>query len=295
MKIAIIYKTHIWNDEIASTFEYMRQSLPNHDVFLSYNTKTCTPSLTYDKIHKYGNFLFDERKWSQLPTGENYNEDNLMWYRSDVSIVDFSVLHPEYDFVWNIDYDVTYDHWNDFIETTTPHLTNVDFLSSDIECLTEPTPHGYEWWSRQSTNKYPLAICYFPFVGISKRAGIMLNEQYKIHNGYCEVIMPSLILQNNMNCKDIKDVYPNYKQFKHKDLTPFGRYTDYVWHLAHRSTSEQIDQMKNWIVNNIPNTSLETLNTIHKSYVVKEIYFNYPGGTTQWDIDHSTKSLDLLF
>lgn len=296
MKIAIIYKTHIWNDEINSTFEYMRQSLPNHDVFLSYNAKTCTPSLTYDKTHKYGNFVISERNWSPLVLSERYtglNDDNLMWYRSDISIVDFSVSHPEYDFIWNIDYDVTYDHWQDFIESTTPHLTNTDFVSSDIECLTEYRPHSYEWWGQQSTNTYPLARCYFPFVGLSKRAGILLNDQYKIHNGYCEVIMPSLIIQNNMNCKDIKDIYPKYTQFKHKDITPFGRYTDSLWHLTNGLNSEQIDQMKNWIVNNIPNTSLENLNSMKKYYVVKEIYDNYPGGTTQWNIDSSTKSLDL--
>jgi len=280
MNIAIIYRTHIWNDEIASTFEYMRKSLPNTDVFLSYDSKSCTPTIDYDKIHVYSEDTIRSRNWNDTkPDGPEYG--NLIWYRGDISVVDFSLLHPQYDFIWNIDYDVTYTDWNDFVTITKQNLENVDFSSCDMSDSNMFPLWGR--WGQQSTNYLPVIAGYFAFFGLSKRACTALNELYKVHHGYCEVITPTLIHYNNMVCKDVKHVYPNYVQFKHKNITPFGRYTDHIWHVAYGLTPEKINKVKDWIKTTSPEINCDELSTID---MVRHIYFNYSGHWENWSKNH---------
>jgi hypothetical protein len=268
MNIAIVYKTHIWNEEIASTFEYMRKSLPNTDLYLSYNTQTCNPTIEYNKIHKYSEQTFVDRNWSYKIPGKN-KDFPLMWYRGDISIVDFSVSHPQYDFVWNIDYDVTYDKWDEFVKVTSKTVNGVDFVGP----LT--IPHDtWDWNDQQTTSFSQLVCCYFAFVGISKRACSLLNVLYQIHSGYCEILMPTLLYNNGLNCEDIYEVYPDYYDFKHKDITPYGRYTDNIWHISRNLSDEAINQMKQWIQENCKDLDVDTLNRLD---IVKTIYMRYDG------------------
>lgn len=280
----MVYRTHLWNAEIESTLEYMKQSLLNTDVILSYDSKACKPTTNHDKIHIYSEDTIRARNWNDTKP-DRADCGNLIWYRGDISVVDFSLSNPQYDFIWNIDYDVTYDDWNDFVTVTNQTLENVDFSSCDMmDSITCPT---WGKWELQSTNYHPLVAGYFAFFGMSKKACTALNELYKTHHGYCEVITPTLVHHNNMVCKDVKHVYPKYTQFKHKNITPFARYTDYVWHYAHALKSEQVNEMRSWIKTTYPEIQSDTLSPAE---VVKQLYFNYPGGLPQWQNDHPVQS-----
>jgi len=216
MNIAILYRTHTWNNQTSTIFNDILQSSPAYDTFIAYNSDTCKSIPPHTHTYAYNSDIFIQRKWK---TGHRYKDTALMWFRCDVPIVNFLITHPQYDFAWTIDYDVTYDNWSHFFNYTTPQLHNIDFLSTNN--LTPETDPQWEWWPYHTTTNMKLFAGYFPLVGFSQRACQLLNILYQIHAGYCEIIVPTLLNHNQLICKNIKEIYPYITRIQHKYINEF--------------------------------------------------------------------------
>lgn len=283
MNIAVMYRTHIWNEEIESNYQYIKNSLPNVHVFVLYDSHACLPPLKSSEIHGCGDDTFAKRNWlTNKPKGLEHV--SLQWHRGDAGIIDFSLTHRQYDYIWNIEYDITYDNWKDFIDTTSQHLPEIDFCATEFSNSNQD-PHWGKW-ELQSTTFKPVYAAYFPVYCMSRRACDLLNILFQTHHGYCEVVTPTLLHHCNMVCKDIKEMYPKYTQFKHKGITPFGRYTDFVWHFTTNLPQERKDILKQWYIESHPDMSQQTIDSMSYYDYTKDIIFNYPGGIHKWCEDY---------
>ncbi len=204
-KQAILFKTHFITSEILKEYENLKSSCDNsiYDVFLLYdnsrndfNTKNINSFLfTLDDIKKLNYQSIEEYK--------EFHSYPQFWFHADYPVLFFFNSYPEYDYYWQIEFDVRFNgDWNYFFGRF--ENDNSDLLSTNI-CFKKEEE---EWcmWNLHNLNidEGKLIKNFFPIIRISNRSLHLIDEKYKEGlMGYCELIVSTILNLYGYTIKDI--------------------------------------------------------------------------------------------
>lgn len=166
MKTIVLLSTHFINDFIVGQIKKInKEKLEKVDfVVLSqnYNDKSC---LDIDNIKT---FLFSIKSLNQL--GYNPIAETIIPGSNHFPVLQFYKDHPEYDYYWNIEYDVCFNgNWNTIFSFFEEY--NFDFITSHIQNIRQNP--SWEHWDMMELNHV-----YIPFDGFLKS----FNPIYRISN-----------------------------------------------------------------------------------------------------------------
>lgn len=220
-----MFRTFLWNDEIQKNFDLLQQSLHELDVdlYISYDTTNSYLDIDYDKVYLFNNSLIEKRKWPYY----KHHKKGPLWFNGDYTVVDFYLDNKQYDFIWLLEYDLTYNNWRDFFEITSEKIESIDFIgpwlksNKYINPFMKHEPH-WCWWNSCNTFFENMIGVYFPITGYSRKLLELLDKKYKegIH-GFCELIVPTLAFNNELNLVDLKFIYEDLSLIKHKNKYEF--------------------------------------------------------------------------
>lgn len=222
MKTVILFKCHSIDKKIL--YEYRAIS------------SSCDP-LLYDVIMLYDNsrkdfkpvdgvkyFLFNQEDFKKigyplmdkLPKSsilEYMFSKNIQWFHADYPIFIFYKKHPEYQYYWQIEFDVRFNGpWKYFFSHH--EKLDSDFLSTYIETR-EQYPEWNAWGVHNlDVDDEKLRQSIFPLIRLSNHAIKLLDKEFLSGKcGYCEVIIPSILNINNYKIEEIDRKFYNEKTF----------------------------------------------------------------------------------
>lgn len=203
-KNVILFSTHILTNDILERFFKLSDSLscnPYMDVILLYHNQNkyddsilksmnCY-SYTYDDLNQLGFTSISE----SLVPGSNH-----------FGVMHFYQKYPDYQFYWQIEYDVMYNgEWVDFFYQF--EYNNNDFLSTIIR-FRQDDPKWY-WWSYArfctiNIEKEQYLRSFNPIYRLSNRAIENINKFLSLDNcGHHEVFIPTLLYHIGCSLMDI--------------------------------------------------------------------------------------------
>lgn len=212
----VAFKTHKDNEEFRTNLKYIKESLikiENHDLIIL-NDSTSNNLYVEDV-----NIL-------------NYNQETLIsgkkgydfWYRADIPMVFLKEQYPNYDFYYQIEYDCESHNWEYFFTEIDKY--SYDFISTWVKDVNKEP--GWCWWPHLNdstkrvtcnieTSKDNLLGCYFPIIRFSTKSLNILDEYYKKgSDGFCEVLVPTILNVENCSIKDIGELI-DYIYIRHKN------------------------------------------------------------------------------
>ena len=158
------------------------ESIPDDIMFYSFNVDTLN-ELGYEPIAE------------TIVPGSNHFQ-----------ILQFYKDHPEYDYYWNIEYDVYFNgDWCHFLLAC--EFIDVDFISSHIAYYHDIP--SWMWWSSMQLKTLSILQTDFirsfnPIYRISNRALKKLDEVLKQHNvGHHEVFIPTVLYNSGFSIGDL--------------------------------------------------------------------------------------------
>lgn len=123
-------------------------------------------------------------------------------------VLRFYIDHPEYDYYWFIEYDVTFTgNWATLVEDCANNLAEYDFLSCHIEKFLPGTNGNWAWWKWTSKVGYSLHDCIKAFNPICRYSSQALQtlDMY-LRNGHAahsEVAIPTCLHHAGLRIGDI--------------------------------------------------------------------------------------------
>jgi hypothetical protein len=221
-KTALLFKCYYLNKSALKEFEKIRSSIDpsKFDIFYSYdNTRNDLAAPSGVGIH-----IFSQESIATKYTSERVKNISL-WKNTELSTIDFCLTHPEYSYYWVIDHDVRFTgNWNDFL---------VSFLGNDADLIaTYVSKYGARlwhvdveenWWAWSDTNldldNREKTRAFFAIYRFSNQALEFLDDQYLSGaQGFCEMIVPTLLDRGGFKIDDIGSAWYNKKTFNY-----FGR------------------------------------------------------------------------
>lgn len=238
-KTLFVFKTHFIEKYVVDEFIKLQNSLNAfEEALLFIDNHKCTLGQKFqnpiNEIYLYNKpikcFIFDENIFNKfkLPSytdnPQNCLLENVMWYCSDYPYYILNYYLPEYDYYWNIEYDV-YCNGNSYREFIDEYSKNkADFLASHYEKLTQNS----DWhWKNNSDWIYknkPLYKSFFPVTRLSSNAINFLYKQRLKHSEifknltnyesnrwiFTELFVPTELSNNSFICEEIKNQYLRY-------------------------------------------------------------------------------------
>lgn len=207
-KTLIAFKTHVTDDVFTKNFQKILNdvvALDNHDfIILNDSTKN---NLNIENIK-----ILNYNKQTMIAKRNNYD----FWYRADIPLIYAYELFDSYDYYYQIEFDCHMDDWKELFFKLQDD--NSDLLSSWMKTPNKE-PH-WQWWAAHNINMRGRTVMgtYFPVVRLSNKACHTLKQVYEKENidGFCEIIVPSILNREHMKIRDIADV-AGYIKIKHKD------------------------------------------------------------------------------
>lgn len=192
-------------------------SLNNHD-FLLLNDDT------NNKINTNVNVL-NFNKQTNILSKMGYD----FWYRADIPILYAYLNNPKYDYYYQIEYDC-YTSWYKFFNRL--KNDNSDMLATWVKnknsVLCNFKEVNWTWWNSHNLSilDCDLLGVYFPIIRLSNKACSILKYYYeKGAEGYCEVIVSSILNKEKCKIKDIADILRYvYINHRNEDLLRYAKY-----------------------------------------------------------------------
>ena len=204
MHSAVLFRTHRRNPYVLAEFFRMRADCLGSTVtpFLSYDSTVNDTSFDDGCVHL---FTVDDLK-REFPV---HAPERQLWHNPETALVDFYRRRPSFDYYWLIEYDVTFaGTWSDFFAAFSQE--SGDFIASKIKSqhpLSEGLPHAPDWcwWPNLNFSVEPRLGCFFPVTRFSRSAMQVLDRELRAgKHGFCEVLVPTLMLHAGMTIVDLK-------------------------------------------------------------------------------------------
>jgi Protein of unknown function (DUF3405) len=200
MKVARLFVTHVWSDEIEQEFRKLA-ACNNADCWLLLDSKLSLPDgvLSRYPLHH----IFSPQSLAALPYTK-MSTTGLIG-NGHFPILEFFLLRPDYDFYWFIEYDVRYTgDWSAFFGRF--DSTEHDFTTAHIRRFTE---EPFWWWWPSLGH---------PTIRLSRREWLRsFNVIYRISNralefldcvlqsgwrGHHEALLATVLHHNNFKLLD---------------------------------------------------------------------------------------------
>jgi hypothetical protein len=229
-KICVLFKTHFWNEEVEKNFTLLKISCDkkNIDLYLSYDITNNACDVKYDKLHLFSSDLVSRMNFVDCRhIDRNPDIITLFWFHTHYTVLDFYEKNNNYDLYWSIEYDVSYESWDDFFDVLTSTDLEYDFTAPSLKTksfLSEEylVQDWWSWWGFHNQNYQIEMGSYFPLVGFSNLACKILTEEHqKGACGFCEVVVPTIIYNKNLKCLHLKLLYENVSKISHKNRFEF--------------------------------------------------------------------------
>ncbi len=287
-KNLVIFCTHFINKTIINEFKKF-MNIPNFDCVLVINNESLKSepeySMPYDNasIQKYvvnkefyglniPCLLFDETLSKNIGLPNNYKNTKgtsfgwTMWYNGDYRLYYAKKFFPDYDYYWQIEYDVfmngSYEIFFDKYKNDTTDLI--------IPMFRKETPHSGWGWNDNIEWLYgkdaQIYASFFPVLRISNKALDFLYKRRleiaeifnnmemteETHWIFCETFVPTELMLNGFSCANLDE--PNVML----PMTEFDLSTDRIFEkpdnmLYHPVKGDFINRIKhlNKIINEL--------------------------------------------
>ncbi len=210
MKTAILYVTHIYNEEIERQIVKLRDgSQTLAALYIGFQSE----KLQLTPPGGINVFPFSIRELNGLgyrPWGCTLMDGNFHFV-----LLDFYLNHPGYDYYWLVEYDVRFSgDWKNYFRFFADK--DEDFISAHIEEY-EDRPQWMRWREIDLVNIRPdrrmLLHSFNPICRFSNRALALLHERCSLGDrGHNEVLMPTLFRYFGLKMSDFggsgKYIYP---------------------------------------------------------------------------------------
>lgn len=204
-KVAVLFVSHIINDDIVARYEKLRHELPpNHELFWAFDAEGGDKAQALAYSNQVQFFFFDSAMLNALGyTAITYTmigSLNFVMQR-------FGLDHPEYDYYWIVEYDVMFTgSWYDFFASI-EGIKN-DLISSHIERRTSRNADWRWWhpvvWKDEVISPIHCIKSFNPIYRLSARALLFMDEYLKKGNsGHYEMLMPTALFNHGYTVGDI--------------------------------------------------------------------------------------------
>jgi len=194
-RVAVLYRTHVWDAAIASLAQRVRDASAGADFFvLADETNGPLPIEDFAKFsHAAGDF-------APIGLADESGGGNLLWYNGDYPLYRFLVVHPDYDIYVMVEFDVVATRSLAEIGRIA-HAQAIDLIAHSI------VPAPAEWpWHATGRSLYPAVHrALIPLLFLSHRAlahlferRLDLSRRFRAREiaawPYCEAFVPSEIV-----------------------------------------------------------------------------------------------------
>lgn len=200
MRTAILFITHIYNEEINQQVDKLRNETRNMaDLYVCQQTDLCGA----DVSEQSGLFLYTPDDLNELNC--NVWECSMPGGNVHLVMLSFFRLHPRYDHYWVIEYDVRFTGcWRKFFSFFEDR--DEDFISAHVETV-DDNPEWSRWNEIElvniSLNRDGLLKSFNPICRLSGRALRLLDERCRLGDrGHFEVLLPTLFRYYKLNIAD---------------------------------------------------------------------------------------------
>ncbi|MCM1511137.1 MAG: DUF3405 domain-containing protein [Clostridium sp.] len=211
MKTAILYVTHVYNDDIEHQIQKMYQETKEFaTLYLVYqydNMRMGIPE--HIPVHSFTIRSLNELHYT--PWGSTIMDGNFHFV-----LLDFYLKHPDFDYYWLVEYDVRFNgHWNTFFSFFQDK--DEDFISAHMETV-DDNPEWMRWHEIElkniPINRNVLLRSFNPICRFSNRAFALLHSRCLLGDrGHNEILMPTLFKYFKLKIADFGGVgrytYPN--------------------------------------------------------------------------------------
>lgn len=196
----ILFATHLDNAYVRHLIDKLKSEVENADLYVMYQADACKGQFGND-IQTYP-FTIDSLN------ALNYNPiaETIIPGSSHFSVLQFFRDHPEYEFYWNVEYDVCFNgDWNMFFSVY--EGIGDDFIASHIQTY-EENP-GWDHWDMMELenlviDKHDFIKSFNPIYRISNRALLFLDGfLLQQHSGHNELLIPTVLHKEGYSMSDL--------------------------------------------------------------------------------------------
>lgn len=200
------------------------------DLVFLYNTDKSEINLV---TNKYNYYIFSNNDLLELDY-KSIESNKILPIDTHFPLLKYFLDNSNYDYYWIIGDDVRYtDDFNNLILKC--DKCNSDLLTSYIRDYNdEPT---WYWWFRDNNLNMPihdLLASFNPLYRISNKGlNLIHNKLSQQIYGHHELILPTLISNNNLILKDFNEVIPNIyngNTYSYKKLDSIEYHKDMLYH-----------------------------------------------------------------
>ena len=261
-KTLLILSTHFVDENVISEYKKMRDT-PNVDAILAIdnNAYKCNFKNRIEDKNFYGVnvkcFFFDSKLHDEMNLpyfAENGKKDfaSVVWYNGDCRFYYVRKFFPDYEYYWQIEYDV-------FCNSPTYEGFLKKFEGNDCDLLIEKFSLGQKAGeSRWEFNldwiykNYAIYGGFFPVVRLSARAVDFLYkrrlEHAKIYNYkgdwvFCELFVPTELMNNGFSCANLNEPNIHFENIYLNDNRIFLTPDNKLYHPV-KSARDEINKLK---------------------------------------------------
>lgn len=203
MRSVILFSTHLLNDYIICQIEKLNAEIQNIADF--YVLLQCDNNIQQELNPHIKVFPFSIDSLNSL--GYCSWRETIVPGSNHFPVLQFFKAHPEYDYYWNIEYDVLFSgDWNvlfDWFEDK-----NEDFVSTHIETISEKPQ--WEHWNdielkeEDNIDRSSFIKSFNPIYRISNKALAFIDSfLLKGNRGHHELLLPTVLNYNGFSIKDM--------------------------------------------------------------------------------------------
>lgn len=196
----ILFATHMDNAYVRQQIKKLKAEVRNADFYVLYQADVCKVQ-TIDDIQSYP-FTIDSLN------ALNYNPiaETIVPGSCHFSVLQFFRDHAEYDYYWNIEYDVCFNgNWGQLFAAY--EGIEDDFIASHIQHYDENP--GWDHWDMMELNNMVIDRCDYiksfnPIYRISNRALQFLDAfLLQHHSGHNELLIPTILHKEGYSMSDL--------------------------------------------------------------------------------------------
>ena len=271
MKTLLVLTTHFIDENIISEFRKMKNT-PNVDAVLAIDNTNCKfdfenrveDKIFFDtscKCFFFDSNLHDEMKLPQFIEGDKKNFQKTMYENGDFRFYYFRKNFPDYDYYWQIDYDVfcNAESYENFLKRFADN--SADLLIQALEKRGR-ADNGYYRNIVWIYNDAEIYSGLFAVVRLSAKAidflykrrleqtELFVNSTFPSKNlPFCEIFVPTELVNGGFICENLNE--PRVKFFPHIYLNDERIFLKPDNHLYHpiKSVSAEISKLKSLYAN----------------------------------------------
>ena len=198
MRIAILLTTHMDNAFVRQQIDKLKAEAVNADVYVMYQADYCKTHFEDCAL----SYSFTVDSLNAL----NYNPiaETIVPGSNHFAVLQFFHDHPEYDYYWNIEYDVCFNgDWGVLFSIYEDE--KLDFISSHIQTYAENP--GWDHWNMMELNisidRCEYIKSFNPIYRISNRA-LQYLDNFLLHknSGHHELLIPTILHKEKFSMSD---------------------------------------------------------------------------------------------